>query len=335
MAEHFTIFRLESFYFLNMTKFTQWRAALEVLRQNLNVTEASKRLFISQSVISKQIRALESELGVKIFERNGKRFVGTTRVGKKLLQMAARLIEDAHNMERAAREFSGDSGIIRIASTHFLLAHVLPPILKKFQEMQPQTQIVVEEGTPPQIAPWVESGEVDWGVQISAHFEENPALVALPFAEFSFVLIAHPNFPGLEELLNSSPFKLENLNPFPLILPPPSLDVRAKMEKVLDYYHLKPKIIFNALTVEAMKIWVLNQFGLAMIPENALNEKEKAEFKVFNISSFFPKIQARILIRRGAFLRRADYAFIQLFASHFTMAVIDSALNGNARDDFL
>lgn len=314
-------------------KFSQWRAALEVLNQNLNVSESAKRLFVSQSVISKQIRALEAELGVQIFERSGKRFVGTTRAGEKLLNMANQMMKDAHNIERAAREFSGDSGAIRLAATHSSLNSFLPAIFKTFKEKHAQTELLVQEGTSLEIAQQVASAEVDLGVLLSLYFN-HPHLVALPFLEIPFVLIAHPNFPKLE-LLNPMPFQLENLNYFPLILPHITLDFREKIEKVFHYYHLKPKIIMDSLNTNTMKTWVLNQFGLAILPENSLNENEKEQFKIFNIASFFPKIQARLLIRKGSFLRRAEYNFIQLFAPHFNIHFVDAALHGNHQDCFL
>ena len=311
-------------------KLSHWRAALEVSRQNLNVTESAKRLFVSQSVISKQIRALESELGVQIFERSGKRFVGITRAGQKLLKMAGDLMDNAHNIERAAREFSGDSGSIRVAATHFELTSFLPQIFQKFKTAQHKAELMLQEGTANQIAPWVLAGEVDFGILATPTFDVS-GLVALPFAEIPLILIAAQDFKGLKK----DDFKIENLSNLPLILPHISLDLRNKIENVFAYYDLKPKVVLDALNTDTMKVWVSQHLGVAILPENVLNEKEKEKFKIINISANFPKLQARILIRRGAFLRRPDYAFIQLFAPHLTMHIIDSALNGEGKDHFL
>ncbi len=311
-------------------KFSHWRAALEVSRQNLNVTESAKHLFVSQSVISKQIRALEAELGVQIFERSGKRFVGITRAGQKLLKMAGDLMDNAHNIERAAREFSGDSGAIRLAATHFELVNFLPKVFHRFKTAQHQVELILQEGTANQIAPWVLSGEVDFGILATPTLDVS-GLVALPFLEIPLILIAAADFKGIQK----DNFKIENLSNLPLILPHISLDLRDKINKVFQYYDLKPKVVLDALNTETMKVWVLEHLGVAIVPENVLNEYEKEKFKIINISAIFPKLQARILIRRGAFLRRPDYSFIQLFAPHLTMHIIDSALNGEGKDHFL
>ena len=52
-------------------KLQQLRYIVEIVNQNLNITEAAEALYTSQPGISKQVRLLESELGINIFERNG------------------------------------------------------------------------------------------------------------------------------------------------------------------------------------------------------------------------------------------------------------------------
>lgn len=68
-------------------KIQQLRYIVEIVNQNLNVTEASNILFTSQPGISKQVRLLEEELGLEIFERNGKHIKALTPAGQKLLQL--------------------------------------------------------------------------------------------------------------------------------------------------------------------------------------------------------------------------------------------------------
>ena len=70
-------------------KFQQLRYIVEVANQNMNITEAANVLFTSQPGISKQVRLLENELGVEIFERNGKHI--KRRPGKKLWRFPVRL----------------------------------------------------------------------------------------------------------------------------------------------------------------------------------------------------------------------------------------------------
>ena len=72
-------------------KLQQLRFICEVAKHNLNLTKAANELFTSQPGISKQIKALEEELGVDIFIRRGKRFVGITEPGKEIINKSRSL----------------------------------------------------------------------------------------------------------------------------------------------------------------------------------------------------------------------------------------------------
>ena len=65
-------------------KMQQLRYIVEIVNQNLNVTEAANALYTSQPGISKQVRLLEDELGLEDFEHNGKHIKSITPAGKKL-----------------------------------------------------------------------------------------------------------------------------------------------------------------------------------------------------------------------------------------------------------
>ena len=87
-------------------KLQQLRYIVEIQRQGLNVSEAAESLYTSQPGISKQVKLLEDELGISIFERSGKRFTGVTEPGKAVLAIAERILREAENLKRASSEFA-------------------------------------------------------------------------------------------------------------------------------------------------------------------------------------------------------------------------------------
>lgn len=89
--------------------FQQLRIVQEAVRCHFNLTEVANALFTSQSGVSKHIKDLEDELGVALFIRRGKRFLGLTEPGKELIKIVQRMLLDANNI-------SYRSGSVR---THF------------------------------------------------------------------------------------------------------------------------------------------------------------------------------------------------------------------------
>ena len=85
-------------------KLQQLRCLTEVARRGLNVSEAAEALHTSQPGVSKQIRALEDELGVEVFVRHGKRLVAVTEPGKAVVAIAERMLAEAANLRRAGEE---------------------------------------------------------------------------------------------------------------------------------------------------------------------------------------------------------------------------------------
>jgi len=90
-------------------KLQQLRYLAEVVRRGLNVSEAAEALHTSQPGVSKQIRALEDELGIQVFARHGKRLVSITEPGKAVLSIAERILAEAQNLRRAGEEFANDA----------------------------------------------------------------------------------------------------------------------------------------------------------------------------------------------------------------------------------
>ena len=90
-------------------KLQQLRYLREVANQGLNLSKAAEILHTSQPGISKQIRLLESELGIDIFVRNGKRVVKITPPGMAILEIADRMLRDAKNLKKIGQEFANEA----------------------------------------------------------------------------------------------------------------------------------------------------------------------------------------------------------------------------------
>src|SRR5271163_1887618 len=101
----------------------------DVANRGLNVTAAAEALFTSQPGVSKQIRLLEEELGVDIFQRNGKHLTEITPAGKRILEYTRKLLLEAENIRNIAEEYRDtDRGDLSLATTHTQARYALPSI---------------------------------------------------------------------------------------------------------------------------------------------------------------------------------------------------------------
>ena len=172
-------------------KLQQLRYLVEVARQGLNVSEAAEALYTSQPGISKQIKLLEDELGVIVFERSGKRLTAITEPGKAVLEIAERMLRDAENIRRVGEEYAGgDSGSLVIATTHTQARYALPAVVKNFVDRHPKVRLSLHQGHPTQIAEWALKGEADIAIATEA-LDQYPQLLMLPCYQWVHLSLIH------------------------------------------------------------------------------------------------------------------------------------------------
>src|SRR3954463_16044028 len=123
-------------------KLQQLRYMSEVARRGLNVSEAAEALHPSQPGVSKQIKALEDELGIQVFARHGKRLVEITEPGKAVIAIAERILGEAQNLKRAGEEFAHDKGgSLTVAATHTQARYTLPKAVAAFKRRYPKVEL--------------------------------------------------------------------------------------------------------------------------------------------------------------------------------------------------
>lgn len=107
---------------------------------------ACARLHLSQPAASRQIRGLEDELGVVLFQRIGRRLQLTTD-GEFLLRQSRRLLDDANLLVDQARSLiGGETGLLRIAATPHVIAGVLAPFVSQHMARHPGVEVQLLEG---------------------------------------------------------------------------------------------------------------------------------------------------------------------------------------------
>jgi len=107
-------------------------------------SEAADQLYLTQSAISKRIALLEQQIGKRLFDRIARQ-VSLTEAGNELLPRARRILQEYENALQAINDLSGEaSGTLRLAISHHLGLHRLPPILKQFAQQYPNVTLDIE-----------------------------------------------------------------------------------------------------------------------------------------------------------------------------------------------
>ncbi len=109
----------------------QLRYISEVARHDLKVSATAHSLFTSQPGVSKQIRQLEDELGVQIFERSGRQLTRITPAGRAIIELANRALIEVETLKQAAQEHSDPSlGELSLAATHTVARFAFQPVIE-------------------------------------------------------------------------------------------------------------------------------------------------------------------------------------------------------------
>lgn len=306
----------------------QLRFLHEIVRQGLNVSDAAAALYTSQPGVSKQVRLLEEELGVTIFARGGKRLTGITEPGRQVLDIVARMLEDVANLKRVGEDYAGEThGTLDIAATHTQARYLLPPVVKRFMACYPRVRLRLHQGNPPQVAEWVARGDADIGIATEA-LDRLPQLVTLPCYQWSHVVVVPREHP----LLARGTPTLAMLADWPLITYDPTFTGRTRIDHAFERAGVTPNIVLTAVDSDVIKTYVELGLGVGIIAEMAFDPLRDAAIAALAPAPLFASNTTRLAIRRGAWLRRFDFAFIEFFAPQLTADMVKATLKGGGED---
>jgi LysR family cys regulon transcriptional activator len=310
-------------------KLQQLRYLTEVAKRGLNVSEAAEVLHTSQPGVSKQIKALEDELGVQVFVRHGKRLVEITQPGKAVIAIAERILAEAQNLRRAGEEFANEKlGTLTIAATHTQARYALPEAVAAFKKRYPKVQLHIHQGNPTQICEQVAAGEADLCVATEA-IAAYPELVSMPVYQWNRCVVVPPKHPLLK-----APLTLEALAQHPIVTYDFAFAGRSLVQKAFEAKGLQPNVVLTALDSDVIKTYVELDLGVGILAKMAFDPKRDAPLRAIDASHLFESSTTRLGIKRGAYLRRYAYEFIELFAPHLPRSLVEGAVSGREGSSF-
>jgi len=306
----------------------QFRFVRETIRRNFNLTEAARALFTSQPGVSKSIIEFEDELGVKIFERHGKRIKGLTKPGAVVAQVIDRIMREVDNLKKVSDEFAQrDEGGLVIGCTHAQARYILPRVIPAFRERFPKVRVSLAEGNPPTLAQMVLHEQADVAIATES-LSRTPGLAALPVYSWQHVIVVRPDHP-LAGLTSSQARKLslEQLAQYPIVTYDRQFSGRCTIDEVFAENGIAPDIVLEAIDADIIKTYVDVGLGVGIIAGMAFDPRRDKGLVGLPAGHLFGTHVTRVAIKSGVFLRDYVYVLLEMLAPELTRQVVQEALD--------
>jgi DNA-binding transcriptional LysR family regulator len=227
------------------------------------VSKASLRLRIAQPALSRQIKDLEEELGLRLFDRVRRRLV-LTGEGEQLLGDCRAVIAAVGSLsERAQRLRRADTGVLKIATTPQTMEGVFSVFLHRYAERRPNVQVKLIEAVGPSLLDKLERGDVHLSICLlqTIQTDDHP-FESFPLPPMEFFAASHTSLKlGTEEGID-----IAKLAPYPLLLLDSSSVIRGTFNAACRLAGLKPNIFVESRSPQALLALAEAGHGVAIVP---------------------------------------------------------------------
>ena len=227
------------------------------------VSKASVRLRIAQPALSRQIKELEDEIGVRLFDRVRRRLV-LTGEGEQLLADCRTVLGAVGSFgERAQLLRRGDSGILRVGATPQTIEGVLSTFMHRYAERRPGVRIKLTEAVGAELASLLERGEVHVTVSlIQPSQADNPFIESFELSALEFLAASHRSL----EIGTAGDVEISRLARYPLLLLDSNFGVRKTFDAACRLAGVKLNIFFESRTPHVLLALAEAGHGVAIVP---------------------------------------------------------------------
>ena len=281
-------------------------------------TQAAEKMHTTQPALSQQVRDLETELGIRLFDRTTRR-VELTEGGAEFRNIAAKIIDDLDSAARNAHELAERKrGRVVIAAPPLLAAAIVPRAIAEFRDRYPGIEVKLIDARTDQIVENVRSGQVDCGIGTFHAGEEGVSSTLL--ARDSLMVFSTSNHP----LAQRRAVNWRELDALPLITLTRESGIRLLVEVGFEAAQIRLVPAYEVGQITTALAMVEAGLGIAVLPTYAW-----AGAKAMNLSAtaLTPGIARDIamITRTGRSLAPALSAFARLLAKYTNVSVPGAA----------
>lgn len=284
---------------------------LRVLQEtNFNLSKAAEKMFVVQSAVSRQLQLLESELGAPVFERQGKKLVGLTPLGERIMEEVTLINVSKRNIQAIAEDFLHNrGGELHIATTHTQAKYFLPEPIRKFREKYPNIKIYIVQSSPTTLIDLLHHHQADIAICTEKLDESDDKLIIKPCYEWHHVAVVPKDHP-----LADGEITLARLADFPILTYSKGYTGRSNIEKALTDTHIGLDITLEAADSDIIKTYVRIGLGVGIIAATAFEPQADEDLIARDLGHLIPPS-----VTRFAYLK-------QLYLPSFCRFFIDELL---------
>ncbi|PXV67386.1 DNA-binding transcriptional LysR family regulator [Dysgonomonas alginatilytica] len=247
-------------------------------------TRAAEEMFITQPAVTKNIKELESELGIRLFNRIANK-ITLTEAGRLLLHYTEHVLtldkKFMFDLGVLKQKFAGD---LKLGASTTIGQYVLPAILAQFKREQPDIELSLLNDNTQRIETALIDKLLDLGI-VEGNSKNNQ-LKYIPFLKDEIVAVAHSS----QSLFEKDEITLDELKSIPLVLREigsGSLEVITDKLKQKDIKLKDLNVVMHLGSTESIKTFLANSNSIGLISINAVSKEiANGEFKIIDIANF-------------------------------------------------
>ena len=267
---------------------------------------AAAQLHLTQPAVSKRIALLEASLDARLFDRLGRQVL-LTEAGRLLLPRARQMLAEAESARRALQDLGeGIGGRLRLATSHHIGLHRLPPLLRRFSALHPQVALDLRFMDSEQAWNEVLHGQCELALTTLGPAEA--PLVATPVWDDPLRFVAAPDHP----LARMRRVTLADLAAHPAVLPDANTFTHRIVAEAFAQRGLTLQLRMTTNYMETIKMLASVGLAWSALPETMLD----AQLQVLPVREAKLTRQLGSIVHGGRTLSRAARAFVELLKSY-------------------
>ncbi|HEX5234600.1 MAG TPA: LysR family transcriptional regulator [Silvibacterium sp.] len=285
--------------------FEQLRTFMEVSRLR-SFSRAAEKLMVTQPAISAQIRTLETEVGARLFDRDGGK-VTFTAAGKVFEPFAEHCLQcHNHIMVTVGELHRTPRGEISVSANEATSLYVLPAVFAQFKRQYSRVGLSIVRADRLRTVEAVLNREVDFGV-VSLPVKD-PRLTVDSLHRDDVVLVAPANHP----LAARESVKFDEILPQPLLLPKQGRQ-RELIEDVFRSNDVQPRVAMEVESSELLKRLIIAGLGIGFLPRsNVLEDARNGALKILKLEGVRLNRELALIYRKDKTLTRAAQVFLEI-----------------------